>query len=746
MTINLMKPKHTLFKVLFVLACFGQYQAKAISIWQARKAGAGATVTVNGIVLNGSEYGNVRYISDGTSGICLFGSALSTVNKGDSITATGTLVNYNDLLEMSPVSSFTVLATNRTLPTPIPAEPWHMNEYNEGSLVKLYNASFATPTGVFTGNNSYSLYSNGNSFVVYVKTGNPLVGQPIPTGVFSITGVCSEFSTVYQLLPRGTSDVASQNLYATSGVKLTASTASSLSLDLPVNASSYGFAKYGLTPALELGTVASSFANNIHSFQLTGLQAARQYYVQCYAVNGTDTAWTVTHVYSTASSVAGSVKVWFNRPVDNTKAVPAGNNAVRLTGSVIADSIVNILNKANLTIDVAMYNFATGTVPGKIVTALNNAVGRGVVVRYIYDNGSQNLGLPTMSSGIYKVSSPVATSDGYNIMHNKFLVIDANSSTPANALAVTGSTNFTTDQLNSDANNVEVIRDQAVARAYRDEFNEMWGGSQNTADTLASRFGFYKKENTAHDFFVGGKHVEVYFSPSDNTEGHIRSNMLTAGSSLYFANLIFTQSVLANAVNSVFSNGAICVGLVNDTTGSDPTAFLSMKANLGTNLQLYDFTTQAGILHHKYCIVDQATASDPLVMTGSHNYTWSANNRNDENMILFHDADVANQFYQEFVARFNENGGALSVDQFSAPSAELHIYPVPADHLVSVVSKAEITAITLYSLDGKVVEAKKQGTLNRMEVEVSALENGVYVLKVDTKSGQYSGMCVVQHP
>ena len=59
--------------------------------------------------------------------------------------------------------------------------------------------------------------------------------------------------------------------------------------------------------------------------------------------------------------------------------------------------------------------------------------------------------------------------------------------------------------------------------------------------------------------------------------------------------------------------------------------------------------------HHKYCIVDHANIdSDPLVITGSHNWSGAAETNNDENTMIIHDANIVNQFYQEFHQRMNE--------------------------------------------------------------------------------------------
>ncbi|HYX06621.1 MAG TPA: phospholipase D-like domain-containing protein, partial [Bacteroidales bacterium] len=63
---------------------------------------------------------------------------------------------------------------------------------------------------------------------------------------------------------------------------------------------------------------------------------------------------------------------------------------------------------------------------------------------------------------------------------------------------------------------------------------------------------------------------------------------------------------------------------------------------------------------NKYMVVDQSLpASDPVVLTGSHNWSAAAEDRNDENTLIVHDATIANIYYQNFVKRFMDNLGLL---------------------------------------------------------------------------------------
>ena len=68
---------------------------------------------------------------------------------------------------------------------------------------------------------------------------------------------------------------------------------------------------------------------------------------------------------------------------------------------------------------------------------------------------------------------------------------------------------------------------------------------------------------------------------------------------------------------------------------------------------------EARKLHHKYLILDGHTDSDPMVVTGSTNWSAAGEETNDENLLIIHDAGIADQFLQEFFVRYAQAGGEL---------------------------------------------------------------------------------------
>ena len=372
----------------------------------------------------------------------------------------------------------------------------------------------------------------------------------------------------------------------------------------------------------------------------------------------------IISINAPAQYAGGKIKIYFNRPVDNALAT---NYPAVFLNQTWADTLCAYINRAKYTIDVAQYDYSYTTTVANIATAINNAYSRGVVVRWIYNGSSTNSALTYLNSNIHTLASP--TSSSYNIMHDKFVIIDANSSNASDAIAWTGSNDWSQEMVDSDYNNIIIFQDQPLAQAYTAQFNQMWGGSGATPVTANEKFGPFKTDLGPHIFTIGGSTVELYFSPKDSSNAHILDAINSANSQLYFGVYEMTETSDANAIMARKNAGvsvAGCVDQYDSTTGG--TAFTTLRTGLGSNLKVY--AQPWSIYHNKYLIVDPCnTASDPLVLTGSHNWTTSADTKNDENVVIIHNADVANIYYQSFYANFTQFNGTLTACTVSNPCA-----------------------------------------------------------------------------
>ena len=642
---------------LLILAATIPGRTQVESIHDAKALGAGTEVSVSGVVINGDELGVIRYIQDNTGGLAIYDpDKMGDIDLGDSITLTGTLVDYNNLLEMQPVASVVVEKKDAQLPVPAIISPAQIGEAYEGMLVSVESAVFDNAGSTFASKTNYDFTAAGESGVIRISDdASPFIGKVIPSGETNITGILSQFYDTYQILVRTETDItSSSSINFESAPELSMLTTTGFTLSWETDIAGSTEMLYGNTPALELGKQIVPGTGTTHEITITGASASQLFYVFPFSVSGNDTAKVSIQIYITQSNSSGDMKAYFNRSVDNT--VSTGTDAVHLD-HLIDDTLINYINRAQESIDFTTYNFNNDGI-SNIADALNAAHDRGVVVRVVYDINQANFGTDDLNSAIGKMASPVTEYPITGIMHNKFIVFDALSENHDDPIVWTGATNFTDGQINTDPNNVVIIQDKSLAIAHRLEFNEMFGSDGAQPDAGVSRFGPYKLDDTPHEFIIGGHRVESYFSPSDNTHTKILSTLKTADTDLSIATMLITKTDLAYAIRDAFEDGVITEVLVKDEASCDETVVSVLKNALQDKFRV---SGEAGIMHHKYAIVDQSDAdSDPIVLTGSHNWSNSAQYRNDENTLIIHNQDLANQYYQEFVNRFE--AGMLLVD------------------------------------------------------------------------------------
>jgi phosphatidylserine/phosphatidylglycerophosphate/cardiolipin synthase-like enzyme len=711
--------KRILLFLITIFSCqLGQAQ---IDISIARQASVGQVVTIEGIVTNGSELGTIRYMQDATGGLPVYSTAFAAaINRGDEVQVTGTMDIFGGLLELTNVT-WTVLSTSNASPAPLVVTPTGMNITNEGQLVKVNNVTFSNAGGMFTSGTTN--FSDGTQIgQIYLRSGHPLVGTIIPQTAVNLTGLSSQYNGSAQMLVRDANDIqVASSFYVTTNVEQTNLTNNGFNLNWQTNANGSSNVEYGLTPALGTHFSGGGSTTN-HALTLTGLLPGTIYYARAYSYNGTDTAWASPKVYATVSNSTGTIEVYFNQPVNT--GVSTGTNAIHLTGAQMEAKIIDMINNAQVSIDLTSYNQDKTS----IVTALNNAVARGVAVRVIGDNETTN---SSLQNGTTNFNWFVGNADG--LMHNKFIIVDPELVNGAKVWM--GSMNFTHEEINDNYNNVVIIQDQALARAYRLEMNEMWGTNTTTIGIFTRKLGADKADNTPHKFMIGGKLVESYFSPSDGTTSAISSALQTADSKIEFALLTFTRNDLRDDLINRHNAGVNIRGMienVNDTGGEFQTLL-----NAGINVR---DDSAAYLLHHKYAVIDEnAVNSDPMVITGSHNWTSSAESNNDENTLIIHDATIANLYAQEFSARWigyvTKNRNVVSgINGF-----DITLLGNPAKDALRFEMQNQVTddiRVMIYNAQGQllakeIIQQARGNSNHAMDISAFASGNYIAVFHVD---------------
>ncbi len=707
--------------VLFLLATESSFSQ--IDISDARQQDIGATVTIQGIVTNGEELGSIRYMQDATGGLPIFpgsGSPAdfsSSVGRGDLVELTGILSDFHGLLEMSPITSFNVISSGNPLPDPLLLTPNELSEANEALLVKIDGVTFDDGGSVFTGNNTYSFTVDAETAQIFVRSGNPLVGTPIPLATVNLTGLSGQFDANRQLIIRDLDDIEiADNFFITSAPVQSDITNEGFTISWATNVAASSNLRYGTTP--DFGQEIN-FANSTtdHSITLTGLAPAEFYFVEVFSDNGVTTVTSNPGLYSTASNSTGEMRVYFNFDVDesfSTGTLPNGT-----TSAIIEATLIEMIDNAQTSIDFAMLNINRTT----IVDALKNATGRGVQVRYIANSGSANTALSPSPP------FPVVFGNTDALMHNKFMVIDVGS--VDSCWVMMGSMNATSQNMANDPNNVLFIQDQALAKAYQLEFEEMWGSDGADPGIFTLKFGANKTNNTPHRFLINNIPVESYFSPSDNTTNAIIGAIGTADNDLEFAIFSFTQNDLGTAVRDANDAGVAVRGII-ENTGDQGTEF-DYLVSMGVNVT--DHPPGAS-LHHKYAIIDGADpTSDPIVVTGSHNWSNSAETRNDENTLIIHDATIANLFIQEFEARWGEVVTGIEVVS-RIPGFDVRLFPNPVITTAFLEFDAEepVSLTTgIWDINGRLFRFVKKSIAkgeSRQTLDLNGLPSGNYVLTV----------------
>lgn len=687
----------------------------------------GQTVTVSGVVTSDDNLGSVRYLQDATAGIAIYPGADwsswdATPQIGDSLSVTGAITEYNGLLEVGPDLTAVDFFGPGTLPEPLEITPAQMGESLEGQLVRVNGVTFPLAGTTIAGNSSYDFTASGETGVFYVRTSNTLAGEQLSGCEVDMMGIVSQYTFDgtggYQLLPRGPVDLVPVSAVCfTSPVAQTNMETSSFTLSWDTDIACDGVIEYGMTE--ELGMTASALQNNTtnHSANLEGLTPGSIYYARavCTLEDGTG-ASSIIRSYATVSESSGDIHVYFNGSVDHS--VATDELAVSL-GTDMNDTIAAWITSAQHTLDVAAYNFNDQT----LQAAFNTAAANGVEIRWIYEGQNANIGLSSLDESI--VTHPRTDNEGSG-MHNKFIIADAEYTDLA--FVLTGSTNLTTGNLVSDLNNAIIFEDQSLARAYELEFEEMWGSDGPTPDASNSKFGPEKSWNTPVDFIIGGSPVELYFSPSDGTNAAIQSHIEAANADFEFALLTLTRDDLGSAIvelnQSFFVSPVGAIEQIN-TTGSEYDFLVE------NNVEVYPHNI-SNDLHHKYCIIDHSdVGSDPTVITGSHNWSSTAENVNDENTVIVHDARVANLYHQEFQGILNALG--VTVTEIDAQATACSVFPNPAQETITVQlndSEASGGWLRLRDSSGRLVFESQIMTATH-QLSVAHLPAGLYLVQFE---------------
>lgn len=303
----------------------------------------------------------------------------------------------------------------------------------------------------------------------------------------------------------------------------------------------------------------------------------------------------------------GGIEVWF---APATPANPQG----------IDDRLVSFLQGAQRSIRAAFYDLELQAVADALIERKR----AGIAVALVSDSHYEDR--EAVQSCIRAGIQVVFDKRG-PFMHNKFCIVDGQ-------WVWTGSTNATYNCMYRNNNNSVVIGSSALAGNYAAEFSEMFDDK---------RFGGRSPRNTAQPVVtVGSISIENYFAPEDEPEAQIVSEIGQARRTIDFMAFSFTSEPIAQAVAERLTQRVRVRGLFEARNAGARYCRDDFLASHGAEIHV---DTNPYSMHHKVFILDGET-----VITGSYNFSKNAAEKNDENVIIIHDARIAQSYTLEFEA------------------------------------------------------------------------------------------------
>lgn len=326
----------------------------------------------------------------------------------------------------------------------------------------------------------------------------------------------------------------------------------------------------------------------------------------------------------------------------------------------LVSQLVKFIQGARHSLDIAIYDMRSGDV----LKALKGISSK-VQLQILYDNGRAGGSSRTVdpkvsttaqainAAGLKSFSQPVKEKSGH-LMHNKFVVRDGTS-------VWSGSGNFTNGGLLLQDNNFFVMDSPAIAAAYSKTFGDL-GSPGHAASHITAVASSPTKVK------LGNIPVTIFFSTqvgaTEGIEAEIQSRLKGAKKIRVIAMLVSDQGILASLLASKKKDiqGVVDpheMKVVMKNKPNDPNFWFANgdPRFVAANSHAFNGTGDKNdFMHNKVMIID-----DKVVITGSYNFSENAE-ANDENLLIFESASIAeayNKYFNALFAQYQKTGAKL---------------------------------------------------------------------------------------
>jgi phosphatidylserine/phosphatidylglycerophosphate/cardiolipin synthase-like enzyme len=290
----------------------------------------------------------------------------------------------------------------------------------------------------------------------------------------------------------------------------------------------------------------------------------------------------------------------------------------------------------------------------------------------------------------------VATKDRFlspgALGHNKFLVRTDRKGKPL--VAWTGSTNWAPTGLCTQVNNGLLVEDPEIAQIYLDQWNRLRKAKSGFPQELVAA---NSKPKPAGEDTPGRVRSVVWFTRAakgvdlDALRAEVAKAregilflMFMPGSTGLFSDVaarsaepnLYVRGVVSELPNGRGDESAVDVNLIDGAQHTpfhldiiQPEGVKHPFANFAAEVTRQQFLGSVGhaIIHSKVVVVDPFSA-DPVVITGSHNFSASASAKNDENFIIVKgDHDLAESYAVNILGAYDHYRWRAFLQQAKKP-------------------------------------------------------------------------------
>lgn len=311
---------------------------------------------------------------------------------------------------------------------------------------------------------------------------------------------------------------------------------------------------------------------------------------------------------------------------------------------MISSYIQAAIDSTNKTMDIAIYGISDDNLSQAIVKARD----RGVKVRMIINqahlfNNKVDPSLQRLIDSRIEIRT-LRGGGQYGIMHNKIALFDSR-------ILFCGSFNWTSKANNNNFENAIFSADTKYLEGYKKYFEWMWTYAKPYSQGPMPEYDvsilkFIPTDQSMSISFNGENFPSYAFSPNGGIKDIVVRAINSSKKSVKLSIFSFYDTQIKDALSKARDRGVNIEIVVDRVQGSQSDVVKSLF-NEGFDLR-WSGGYNGGVMHNKFGIFD-----DKLLISGSFNYSISAEKNNFENIFLSNKDSYLNAFIEEFSVIYN---------------------------------------------------------------------------------------------